>query len=99
MQINFEFVNLTQSDRLEELTREKLEKLFNRYDFLIRAQVFFKKENTAGDKGKKCNIKLSLPGPLIFAESDETSLEAAMYETIRDLEVQLKKRKAAMSSH
>lgn len=99
MQINFEFVNLTQSDRLEELTRKKLDKLAIRYDFLIRAQVFFKKENTVGEKGKKCNIKLSLPGPLIFAESDENSLEAAMHETIRDLEVQLKKRKATMSAH
>ncbi|XLS27387.1 HPF/RaiA family ribosome-associated protein [Flavobacteriaceae bacterium M23B6Z8] len=99
MQVNFEFVDLTQSDRLESLTREKLDKLANRYDFVIRADVFFKKENTTGDKGKKCNIRLSLPGPRIFAESDEISFEAAMHETIRDLEVQLKKRKATMSSH
>ncbi|WP_340198554.1 HPF/RaiA family ribosome-associated protein [Ascidiimonas sp. W6] len=99
MQINFEFVDLTQSDRLEEMTIEKLNKLAVRYDFLIRADVFFKKENTVGDKGKKCNIRLSLPGPRIFAESDEKSFEAAMHETVRDLEVQLKKRKASMSSH
>ena len=92
-------MNLKHSERLEQMTREKLEKLATRYDFLVRADVFFKKENTPDDKGQQCNIRLSLPGPQIYAESDETTFEWAMHETMRDLEVQLKKRKAVMSPY
>ena len=45
------------------------------------------------DAGKSCNIELSLPGPRIYATSNESTYEAAVNETIRDLQKQLKKRK------
>ncbi|HZJ37050.1 MAG TPA: HPF/RaiA family ribosome-associated protein [Gillisia sp.] len=44
-------------------------------------------------------MKLSVPGPQIFAESNEESFEAAIAETVSDLERQLSKRKAQMKSH
>ncbi|WP_034925150.1 HPF/RaiA family ribosome-associated protein [Gillisia sp. CAL575] len=99
MEAIFQFVQLTKSERLEELTQKKLDKLENKYDWIIRADVFFKKQDGMEPKGFICNIKLSVPGPQVFAESNESSFEAAMAETVSDLDRQLSKRKAQMNTH
>ncbi|CAM4133584.1 HPF/RaiA family ribosome-associated protein [Gillisia hiemivivida] len=99
MEAIFQFVQLTKSERLEELTQKKLDKLENKYDWIIRADVFFKKQDGMEPKGFICNIKISVPGPLVYAESNETSFEAAMAETVSDLDRQLSKRKAQMNTH
>jgi putative sigma-54 modulation protein len=99
MEAIFQFVQLTKSERLEELTQKKLDKLETKYDWIIRADVFFKKQDGMDPKGFICNIKLSVPGPQVFAESNETSFEAAMAETVSDLDRQLSKRKAQMNTH
>lgn len=99
MEAIFQFVQLTKSERLEELTQKKLDKLEIKFDWIIRADVFFKKQDGEEPKGFICNIKLSVPGNQIFAESNENSFEAAMAETVRDLDRQLDKRKAQMTTH
>ena len=99
MTINIQFVNLDHSDSLAEFTKEKLNKMAEKYDWLISADVFFKEEGTNPEKGKICNIKLSLPGPQIFATSDEKNYEMSVKETISDLEIQLKKRKQTFMTH
>ena len=99
MKVNIQFVQTTQEKWAEELVNEKLDDLGQKYDWLIRADVFLKEEKDTDGKGKICEIRLSLPGPRIFASSDEDNFEASIAETIRDLEVQLKKRKAQMSTH
>ena len=99
MEAIFQFVQIDKSERLEEFTHEKLNKLDNRYDDIIKAQVYFKKQEGQDPKGFICNIQLSIPGPLIFAESNEESYEAAIAETVRDLERQLEKRKGQMKTY
>lgn len=99
MTVNFQYVNIDTSDTLSALTEEKLEKLANKFDFLISAQVYFKHDEKDHNTGKICNIELSLPGPRIFATSNEKSYEAAMVETISDLTRQLKKRKEVYKTH
>ena len=99
MTINIQFVNLDHSDSLAEHTTKRLNKMAEKYDWLINADVFFKEEGTNPEKGKICNIKLSLPGPQIFATSDEKNFEMAVKETINDLEIQLKKRKQVFMTH
>lgn len=100
MNINFEYHNVKASNRLEIMAAEKLEKLFNKFDFVVRADVFLKKENTSeADTGMKCGIRLSSPGPRLFSESSKGSFEASIAETVIELERQLKKRKAKMKTH
>ncbi|MCL8007790.1 HPF/RaiA family ribosome-associated protein [Gelidibacter japonicus] len=99
MTINIQFVNLDYSVSLAEHTTKKLNKMAEKYDWLISADVFFKEEGTNPEKGKICNIKLSLPGPQIFATSDEKNFEMAVKETINDLVIQLKKRKQTFMAH
>jgi ribosomal subunit interface protein len=99
MTINIQFVNLDHSNSLAEHTTERLNKMAEKYDWLINADVFFKEEGNEPEKGKICNIKLSLPGPQIFATSDEKNYEMAVKETIKDLEIQLKKRKETYKTY
>lgn len=100
MNINFEYDQVSANERLEGMVEEKLNKLLDKYDFIIRADVFFKKENTSSpETGLICNIRLSIPGPRLFAEASHDSFEASIAESINDLERQLKKRKAKMKSH
>ena len=93
MEHRIQFVRIEASETAEQLAIEKLEKLGSKYHDIISAQVFFKEEKGSNGKGKICDIRLSLPGPQVFASSDEDSLEAAVAETIRDLDRQLAKRK------
>lgn len=100
MDINFEYDNVKASPRLENLTSEKINKLVDKYNFIVRADVFFKTENTSSpETGMICNIRLSAPGPRLFAEASHDSFEASIKESINDLDTQLRKRKDKLKSH
>lgn len=99
MEINIQFVKMQTSDHLETFAIKKLSRLAKRFDWIIKADVFFKLEKDPKRKGKTCDIQLSVPGPRIFAKSSDETFEAAADETIRDLEIQLKKRKSEMKPH
>ncbi len=100
MQIIYEYDNVNASDTLEEFTKEKLDRLGTKYDMVIRADVFFKFENTSSDEtGKICSIRLSLSGPRLFAESTHGNFSNAVSETIDELERQLRKRKEMMKEY
>jgi len=91
MKLNIQFVQTAQRRSAEKLVTDKLEDLGKNFDWIIGADVFFKEEKDTYGKGKICDIQLSLPGPRIFASSDEESFEASVAETLRNLEIQLKK--------
>jgi len=97
MTIDIQYVRMPTSEAMNELLTAKLNKLVNKYDWVIRAQVYFKQENDPTGKGKICEIELSAPGPRIFAQSNEDDFEKAAANTIKDLERQLSKRKAIMN--
>lgn len=99
MTVNFEYVDVDVSETLSAFTEEKLKKLFDRYEFLISATVYFKLDENKHETGKICNIELSLPGPRIYASSSEQNFEVAVRETINDLERQIKKRKEVYKTH
>ncbi|QLG46495.1 ribosome hibernation-promoting factor, HPF/YfiA family [Costertonia aggregata] len=99
MQIIYEYHDVAQSDRLENLAQEKLEDLKKKFDMIIRADVFFKEENTTSDEtGKICNIRLSLPGPRLFAEASHENFASSISESVSDLERQLRKRKEKLKT-
>jgi putative sigma-54 modulation protein len=99
MEINIQFVKMPTSEFMEEFALKELKKLNKKYDFIIKCDVFYKLEKNPKGKGKICEIQLSLPGPRIFAMSDEVSFELATDETIRDLKVQLEKRKQELKPY
>jgi ribosomal subunit interface protein len=99
MTVNFQYVNTDVSKSLSAFAEEKLNKLFVKYEFLISADVRLKHDDNFHDKGKICDIELSLPGPRLFATSNEANYEVAVKKTIGDLERQLKKRKKVYKTH
>ena len=100
MDITFEYDGVQSSNRLEMMILEKLNKLGSKYDFIIRTRVFLKTTNTSSpETGKICKIQVSVPGPLLFAESNAATFETAIAETVNDLSRQLAKKKEKMKSH
>lgn len=99
MKTNIQFVNTESKNSAEQLVQRKLDKLENKYDWVISADVMFKEQKSTNGEGKVCAIDLSLPGPKIHASTNADSFEAAAAETVKDLEKQLKKRKAEMQNH
>jgi len=100
MNIHFDYHDVTASPRLESFISEKLNKLENKYDFIISADVYFKKENSNNpEQGKVCSVRLASPGPTIFAESSTGTFEASVANVITELGSQLQKKKEKMKSH
>ncbi|MGS2764984.1 HPF/RaiA family ribosome-associated protein [Sinomicrobium sp. M5D2P9] len=97
MKTDIHFVKLNTDKKLEALTVKKLHVLTNKFDWVIKADVFFKQDPSSGGRGKICDIRLSVPGPEIFASSNETSFEISLAETLNDVKQQLNKRKHQMS--
>jgi putative sigma-54 modulation protein len=99
MKTNIQFVNMKTSESMRNYTIEHLNKLFEKFDWLISANIFFKKENDSKKEGKICEMELSLNGPRIFASSKEKNYELAVKNTISDLKKQLEKRKAILKPY
>jgi len=99
MKIDIQFVNMPVSETMESYTVGKLDKLAQKYDWLIAAEVFFKKENDPKGNGKICEVQLSHPGTRIFASTNEKNYELSVKKTLKDLERQLKKLKGQMKPY
>lgn len=93
MKAEIEFVGMAVSDAVTDHVNKKVGKLTDRYSWITNVAVFLKEENSNDGRNMKCEIRLSVPGPQIFAESLETDMYGSINETIRDLEVQLEKHK------
>ena len=100
MNIHFEYHEVSASQRLEAFMTERLEKLETKYDFIINADVYFKKQNSSNpEKGKICNVRLFIPGSTIFTEASSANFEGSIAEVISELSTQLEKRKGKFKSH
>ncbi len=99
MTISIQYVHMATSEAMNDYVNNKLNKLGKKYDWIISAEVHFEKEPDVKGKGKKCKIELSAPGPRLFATSNEETFENAVKKTIKDLEIQLKKRKKTFVRH
>jgi len=99
MNISIQYVKMKSSETMNEYTIAKLQKLSQKYSWLINASVHFKTTQDHNGRNKLCEVELSAPGPRLFASSTETNFEQAVKETISDLEKQLKKRKAVRIHH
>ncbi|MFT5779765.1 MAG: ribosomal subunit interface protein [Crocinitomicaceae bacterium] len=93
MERSIEFVNFDRSLGLEKAIHESLDKIESKYNWIIRVQVYLKDQNESDGAGKLCEMKLSVPGPQLFASASESEFIPAIHETQRELERQLKKYK------
>ncbi|HKJ06160.1 MAG TPA: HPF/RaiA family ribosome-associated protein, partial [Flavobacteriaceae bacterium] len=93
MNIVYEYVNVSASETLEKLVNEKMEAIENRFPFVVRGDVFFKLDNKDEGEQHHCGIRLSVPGPRVYASSNKSTFVEAVNATIRDLKDLLEKKK------
>ncbi len=98
MTINIQYVKMPTSESMSQYITKKLERVAKKYGWIVRIDIFLKMENDPTEKGHLCEMEVSLPGPKIFATSNEKNFEMAVKETISDVERQLKKRKAKFTN-
>ena len=97
MTSQIQFVNMKNNDRLEISILDKLEKLEQKFEWIINTRVYLKEEKFKDTiKDKLCEIDLSVPGPNIFTKSYNESYEAAIADAFMELEIQLRKHKDKM---
>lgn len=99
MNAEIQFVDMDVIEHVEEYLQTKLDQLGKKYDWIIYAHVFLKKVPDPREKNKLCEIRLSTPGPLIFAHESDFTFELAIAAVIKQLEILLEKRKAKMYDH
>jgi putative sigma-54 modulation protein len=92
--VKHEFVKIPVSDATEILVNEKLALLKKRYDRIVRARVFYKKDKDPKTKNFVCELELSIPGENLFATSRSEELVKAIAETFKDMERQLRRWKS-----
>jgi len=86
MTVNVQFVKMATSETMAAYVSKKLEKLTEKYDRIIKADVYFKLENDPAGSNKICEIELSMSGPGIFASSQEENFELAAKKTSLELD-------------
>lgn len=100
MNIHFEYHDVAASQRLEGVVTEKLNKLVNKYDFIVSADVYFKKQKSSNPEvGKICSVRLGTPGPTLFAEVAAATFEASIAKVMTELGSQLQTRKDKLKQH
>lgn len=99
MKVNIQFVNMPTSESMETYTLNKLNKMVKKYEWIINSEVFFKREKDPKGNGRICEIELSVPGPKIFASSNESNYELAVKNTLSDLQKQLERKKGVMKPY
>jgi putative sigma-54 modulation protein len=94
MQVRINAVQFTIDVKLEEYIKVRLDKLTTYYDKIQEAEVFLRLENQgAAVKDKVAEIKLIVPGSILFAKETDKNFEKALDDVVEDLRTQLVKYK------
>ena len=94
MQVRINAVQFTIDVKLEEYINLRLDKLTTYYDKIQEAEVFLRLENQgAAVKDKVAEIKLIVPGSILFAKETDKNFEKALDDVVEDLRTQLVKYK------
>jgi putative sigma-54 modulation protein len=85
--------NLTLTKAIEDHILDRVEKLEKLHRFTTNTRVTLERDPTkAPEKQFSCSIRLSLPGPDLFAEDVESDLYTAIDLVAKKIEQQIRKR-------
>lgn len=87
--------NVTLTKAIEDHIVSRLEKLAHLDRFAINARVTLEYDDTkAAEQQLSCSIRLTVPGPDLFAEDVESDLYAAIDLVAKKIEQQIRKRQS-----
>ncbi|NNC96234.1 MAG: ribosome-associated translation inhibitor RaiA [Chitinophagales bacterium] len=93
MNLHIHAVNFKASDQLEEVIDEKVKKLVKHFDKIIDVDVYLKLENHQQIKDKIVELKVHVPGDVLFASEIAKTFEEALSEVVVAMKKQLGKHK------
>ncbi len=86
--------NLSKTDAIEDHIISRITKLEHLDRFAIDARVTLERDATkAPERQFSCSVRLSVPGPDLFAEDVEGDLYAAIDLVVKKIEQQIRKRR------
>ena len=87
--------NLKLTKAIERRIISRIEKLANKDRFAIDARVILEHDNTKAPGSQfSCSVRLSVPGPDLFAEDSEQDLYAAIDLVTKKIEQQIRKKQS-----
>ena len=99
MTTHVQFIGMGVSEALEKRIILKTEKLAHKFPWLIRAEVLIKVGNNSKGPNDICEVKLSAPGPYLFAKATAENFEKAVARALREAEILCEKRKMKFVRH
>lgn len=99
MKIQFESVHFTADQKLLDLISGKLEKLEQYHDKIISTNVTLKLGTAKQVKDKIMEVRMGVPGDVIFVKKVDSTFEAALDGITGALRKQLIKRKDIERAH
>ncbi|MBE7169974.1 MAG: HPF/RaiA family ribosome-associated protein [Williamsia sp.] len=93
MDIIIQSVGFKASNNLESFVHERLAKLANMSDRIIRANVTFYEGSTSNPDNNYCEIRLEVPGNDHFVKKNSDLYEKALVDAVEALQKMMQKNK------
>lgn len=93
MKIHTEAVQFKADEKLLEFIEKKLSKLETFFDRIIEVNVILKLENAGQVKDKIAEVKVSVPGEVLFAKEVHKTFEGAIEGVLDTMKRQIQKYK------
>lgn len=99
MKISVQSIHFNADKNLLDFIQKKVDKLDQFFDHITNGQVYLKLENTEDEANKITEIKLNIPGSLLFAKEQCKTFEEATDLAIESLRKQVDKHKTKVKAH
>jgi putative sigma-54 modulation protein len=99
MRISVQSIHFNADKKLLAFIQKKADKLDQFFHQIISAEVYLKLEKTEDELNKILEIKLSLPGNMLFAKQQCKTFEEAADLAIESLRRQVDRHKAKSNAH
>ena len=98
MTTTIQSVHFDADQKLKDFTEEKVSKLSQYYDGIIRGDVTFRLDKSDVNENKIAEIRLHVPGNDLFSKKQCASFEEAVDTACDALKTQIKKHKEKLHS-
>ena len=98
MTINTRSVHFSADKKLLDFIDKKLSKLDHYFDRIVDAQIILRLENSGQIKDKIAEVKLFVPGGILFVKESSKTFETSVEQAVASLKRQLIKHKERRNS-
>ena len=99
MKVNTQSVNFNADQKLIDFIQQRMDKLDQYYDRVIKSDVFLKLENTSGKQNKIFEAIISVPGDSFIVKKVCKTFEEGADSAANSLGRQLRKRKEKLRTY